>query len=159
MTGFSRATRPSEFDMMQVLPAVVLVVVLLLGGDWVGQAAEEADAERALHGQAVGIAMVQANEAMSAEFATLKPTDAYVPLASMSHFEAANETDEASPIVYEIERRISNLDALGSMRRIEIRVGYVARDGERTWVEIATVRQDLKTAQALHDRLRARTAS
>jgi len=134
MTGFSRATRASDFDMMQVLPAVVLVVVLLMGGDWVGEAAEQADTQRALHGQALGIAMVQANEAMHADFATLEPTAAYVPLTRVSLAGDGEDADGASTL------------------------GYEDRDGERTWVEIATVRQDLKTAQALRQRTSARTS-
>jgi len=159
MTGLSRATRASDVDMMQVLPAVVLVVVLLIGGDWVGEAAEQADAQRALHGQALSIAMVQANEAMHADFATLEPTAAYVPLSRVSLTGDGEDADGASPLGYEVERRVTNLDAAGSLRRIEIRVGYEQLDGERTWVEIATVRQDLETAQALRQRKGARAAS
>lgn len=147
MTGFSRATRASDFDMMQVLPAVVLVVVLLIGGDWVGEAADEADAFRELHGQALGIAMVQANVAMQVDFDELAPTPEFVALP---HVELSKPGDEAAaPIRYAVERRVSNLDTAGSLRRIEIRVGYEqVETGEHTWVEIATVRQDWETAQA-----------
>jgi len=115
MTGFSRATRASDFDMMQVLPGVVLVVVLLIGGDWAGQAADKADAQRALHGQALGIAMVQANEAMSAEFATLEPTAAFVPLTLIALAGDAGEPNEASLVTYEIERRVTE-DYLNLLR-------------------------------------------
>jgi hypothetical protein len=157
MTGFSRATRASEFDMMQVLPAVVLVVVLLIGSDWVGEAAEEADAVRGLHGQALGIAMLQANDAMHVEFEQLVPTPEFV---AMPPVELSANDDGTDVIRYHVERRVSNLDHSGSLRRIEVRVGYQqAETGERTWVEIATVRQDWETAQAAAQKTRSRFAS
>jgi hypothetical protein len=158
MTGFTRATRASDFDMMQVLPAVVLVMVLLIGGDWVGEAADEAEAFRALHGQALGIAMMEADAAMKTEFEQLAPSAEFVAMPPVEMSAGDDAQDEL--VRYEVERRVSNLDAAGSLRRIEIRVGYQqAETGERTWVEIATVRQDWETAQAGAQKPRSRFAS
>lgn len=155
MTGFSRARRASDFDMMQVLPAVVLVAVMLIGGDWVGDTTEEADAQRARQGRALTIAMQQASAAMSVEFDRLGLTSQFVPmlLADSPGTHAADPTTPSDPDVaaqpeYAVEMRITALDDRSSIRKVEVRVGYEASDGDRVWVETATVRQHRDTLQA-----------
>ena len=154
MTGFTRAARATNFSLMEAAPAIVLLVVLCLGGDWADEAADESGAEEALRGRALSIAMERTSAVAGLGFDDLQPTDGFtaVPagLLGMDQVDHATSENATGPDAagYDIEMRITNLDTAGQLRRIEIRVGYDHGSGERTWVGMATVRQDRTTLQA-----------
>ena len=153
MNGFVRASRSTDFGFMEVMPAVVLIVVLFLGGDWADEAATAADESRLLHGQAVAIAMINTQAAEKIDFHQLVPTDGYVPMASKTEDMPSTESRTGGPDVYDavqydVEMRVTNLDTRGLLRRIEIRVGYDQEAGDRIWVGMATVRQGSESSRA-----------
>jgi len=156
MTGWTRAVRNDDFGWMEILPAIALIAALFFGGDWAGEAASEADADRALRGQAVVLAMTGSHALMDVAYWELEPTADFVPIPE--------ELLAGAPLAdadgdYAIEMRVSDIDTDGRLRRIEVRVGYDADEGERTWVGLTTVRQDWAVSQADDQRPRGTTRS
>jgi len=152
MTGFTRAARSTDFGWMEALPAIVLIAALFFGGDWASEAADESDLGRSQRGQALAIAMVGTNDLMDVEFTRLEPTTGYVPMPAGLTSTTDASHDEGT---YAVEVRITDLDVAGRLRRVEVRVGYEADSGERTWVETATVRQDWAASHADSQRPRS----
>jgi len=126
--------------MAEVIPVVVLFACLFFGGDWIGEVSDELEAERALHGHALAIAMGQANTAMTTEYERLQPTLDFV--------RAETGPVVVDGLVYDVELRITDLDGLGHLRRIDVRVAYERGEGERALVETRTVRQAPMTSHA-----------
>ncbi len=154
MIGMTRAKTAGEFGWMQCLPAIALIGALFFGGDWAGDAAASNDAERDLHGGALSLAIHGSDALMTVAYDELEPTPGYVALPDEI---AASIADRDGEAAYAVEMRISNVDVDGRLRRVEVRVGYDAVEGERTWVETATVRQDWAAAHAESQRERPMT--
>jgi hypothetical protein len=145
----TRANRSMDFGLLEAVPAFVLIAALFVGGDWVGEAADDTDAQRAQHGHAIAMAMGSSNALMGVPFEELEPTEGFVPMPAhlVPSIAAPGEIDVTDP-GYAFEVRITDLDAQGRLRRLEVRVGYDAESGDRAWVGMATVRQDWAASHA-----------
>jgi len=150
MNGFTRPARSTEFGFMEAMPALVLIVTLFFGANWVGEAADESDTIRSSHDRAMAIAMSSSNATQDVSFDALEPTGDFVPLPREIADIAlrAASTPVADRAEYELEIRVTEMDTDGLLRRVEVRVGYDGQDGDRTRVQLATVRQDWDATHA-----------
>lgn len=133
---------------MQALPAVLLMAAMFVGGDWAADAKDEADAARSEHGRAVMMALNASNAAMELEFDELAPTAGFVTPPPQLLQATLGDGDDGYGDGYEVEVRITDVGAAGSLRRIELRVGYQTASGERASVAMATVRNDWTSSHA-----------
>lgn len=146
MIGTNTRDRSTEFSFIHAFPALVLMFAIFVGGDWAADAKDEVDAARFDHGRAVMVALNGSNAAMELDFDDLAPTAGFV--APPPQLRKAALGDDLEGEGFDLEVRITDLDGQGTMRRVELRVGYDTASGERGSVAMATVRNDWKVSHA-----------
>lgn len=149
MIGFDRSRASKDFGFMDALPAFVLIGALFFGGDWLGAETQANETRRGAHDRAMAIAIVGTNAAMEIDLSMLEPTDGFVP-APPAIAEGALVADETSDgaQAFDVEMRVTSIDSVEFVRRIEVRVAYATGTGDTRAVSMETTRQDQEAAHA-----------